>query len=111
MAQISVESFKRVDVVIVKGRVDGGNAPEMEQAFKELNDDGRYRLVADFSEINFMASAGLRVLTAVLQECKRHNGDLRIAAPSKRMTEVLELSGLDKIFSTYEDTISAVGSY
>lgn len=108
---IETESFKRVDLITVVGRVDGSNANELEATFKGLADDGRYRLVIDLSGIDYMASAGLRALVSSLRESKKHHGDLRIANPSERMEEVLNLAGLNTIFSVYEDSVSAVGSY
>ena len=109
--QIDTESYKRVDVVTVTGRIDSSNASELEKAFKDLANDGRYRLVVDLHGIDYMSSAGLRALVASLRENKKHNGDLRIANPSERMDEVLKLAGLNTVFSVYEDTTAAVGSY
>ncbi len=109
--EIEVESYKRVDLITVTGRIDGSNASELESTFKELADNGRYRLVTDLSGIEYMASAGLRTLVAALRECKKHRGDVRIAKPSERMEEVLNLAGLNTIFTVYDDPVSAVGSY
>jgi anti-sigma B factor antagonist len=109
--EIETESFKRADLVTVTGRIDSSNASELEAAFKGLADDGRYRLVVDLSGIDYMSSAGLRALVAALRENKKHHGDVRIANPSERMEEVLNLAGLNTVFSVYEDSTSAVGSY
>jgi len=109
--EITVESFKRADVVSVNGRIDSSNASELDDTFKSLAEDGRYQLVADLSGIEYMSSAGLRALVAALRESKKHRGDLRIATPSERMQEVLNLAGLDSVFTVYEDATSAVGSY
>ena len=109
--EIETESFKRVDLLTVSGRIDSSNASELEDAFKSLAEDGRYRLVVDLSGIEYMSSAGLRALVAALRESKKHHGDVRIAEPSERMSEVLNLAGLDSVFSIYEDSTSAVGSY
>ena len=109
--QIETESYKRVDLVTVTGRIDSSNASELEQAFSDLASDGRYRLVVDLSGIDYMSSAGLRALVAALRENKKHSGDLVISRPSERMDEVLKLAGLDSVFSIYEDSTAAVGSY
>jgi anti-anti-sigma factor len=58
-----------------------------------------------------MASAGVRALVAAYREAKKHRGDLRIANPSKRMREVLDLAGLEPIFTVYDDVTAAIGSY
>ncbi len=111
MADISVEAFKRVDLITVDGRIDSSNAYELDDSFKKLADDGRYQLVVELSGVDYMSSAGLRSLVAALRESKKHRGDVRLANPSSRMNEVLDLAGLDTIFSIYEDSTAAVGSY
>jgi anti-sigma B factor antagonist len=109
--EIETESFKRADLVTVTGRIDSSNASELEDVFKGLAKDGRYRLVVDLSGIEYMSSAGLRALVSALRESKKHHGDVRISNPSERMEEVLNLAGLNTVFSVYEDSTSAVGSY
>lgn len=111
MLDITVENFKRVDMVTVAGRIDGSNAGELESAFGGLTDEGRYQIVAELSGVEYMSSAGLRALVATMRECKKHRGDLRIATPSARISEVLELAGLDSIFQIYDDPAAAVGSF
>lgn len=111
MLDITVENYKRVDMVTVSGRIDGSNAGELESAFGGLTNEGRYQIVAELSGVDYMSSAGLRALVATMRECKKHRGDLRIATPSDRITEVLELAGLDSIFEIFDDPAAAVGSF
>ena len=111
MLDITVENYKRVDMVTVSGRIDGSNANELETAFAGLTDDGHYQIVAELSGVEYMSSAGLRALVATMRECKKHRGDLRIAKPSDRIQEVLELAGLDTIFQIFDDSAAAVGSF
>lgn len=111
MVTIEHEEYKRVDLIKVIGRIDSSNASKLEEALKNRQDDGRYRLVLELSEVEYMSSAGLRALVGALRESKRHSGDVRIASPSERMQEVLDLAGLDSVFRIFEDTTAAVGSY
>lgn len=111
MVTINLESFKRADLISFVGRIDSSNASEMDAVFKDRLDNGRYRLVLDLNGINYMSSAGLRAMVAALRECKKHSGDVRIANPSERMADVLELAGLQDLFQVFEDATSAVGSY
>ncbi len=111
MVTIEHEEFKRVDLIKVIGRIDSSNANELEGALKTRHDDGRYRLVLELSEVEYMSSAGLRALVGALRESKRHSGDVRIASPSERMREVLDLAGLDSVFRIFDDTTAAVGSF
>jgi len=111
MLEINIEEYKRADLIEVSGRIDGSNASQLEDAFKGLAEEGHYNMVAELSGVEYMSSAGLRALVAALRESKKHRGDLRIANPSDRMTEVLSLAGLDTIFSIYDDATAAIGSY
>lgn len=111
MVEISVENYKRADLITVNGRIDSSNAFELEDAFKGLADEGRYQLVVELSGVEYMSSAGLRAMVGALRECKKHRGDVRIANPSDRMTEVLDLAGLNTVFNIYEDAMAAIGSY
>jgi anti-sigma B factor antagonist/stage II sporulation protein AA (anti-sigma F factor antagonist) len=58
-----------------------------------------------------MSSAGLRALVAAHRDCRKKGGDVHIAAPSERVTEVLSLAGLDAIFEVFPDKAAAVGSF
>jgi anti-sigma B factor antagonist len=111
MIEINTEQYKRVDLIKLSGRIDSSNASELDDTFKGFADEGRYDLVLELSGVEYMSSAGLRAMVASLRECKKHRGDLRLANPSERMSDVLNLAGLDSVFSIYDDATSAVGSY
>lgn len=109
--KIEVQSLKRVELMAVSGRIDSSNANEFDAALKKLTDNGEYQLVLNMSGVEYTSSAGLRALVAALRECKKHNGDLRLSAPSERVSEVLNLAGLTTLFEIYDDDVSAVGSF
>ena len=108
---ISVESMKRVDLITVSGRVDSNTSPELDQALKQSMENGTHNIVVELSDVPYLSSAGLRALVSALRECKKKRGDVRIANPSERVSEVLSLAGLDSLFDVYDDTTTAVGSF
>lgn len=111
MVEISTESFKRADLITVSGRIDSSNASELDSALSGLTENGRHNIVLDLSGIEYMSSAGLRAIVGSYRECRTHGGDVRIANPSDRAREVFDLAGLTAIFSIYDDSTSAVGSF
>lgn len=111
MLDLSVQSMKRVDLITVNGRVDSTTAPDLEQVLEERTAEGRCNLVLEMSEVDYLSSAGLRALVATLRACKKRGGDVRIANPSERVSEVMSLAGLDALFQMYDDVTAAVGSY
>ncbi|VAW39397.1 hypothetical protein MNBD_CHLOROFLEXI01-1165 [hydrothermal vent metagenome] len=108
---IAVESMKRADLITVTGRIDSSNASTFEGSLKEVMGNGRHNLVLNLAGVTYMSSAGLRTLVSTLKECKKKRGDVRLAAPSERVAEVLSLAGLDSLFQVFEDDTAAVGSY
>lgn len=109
--EISITPMKRVDLVVVSGRVDSSTSTELDEVLQTRLDEGRSNLVLDLSEVHYMSSSGLRSLVSALRESKKKGGDVRIASPSERVREVLGLAGLDSLFESYDDVTAAVGSF
>jgi len=109
--EINSSEMKRVRLFEVIGRVDSSNATELGSALDKAADDGQTNLVLDLGSVDYMSSAGLREMVRVLKRVKRTGGDLRIANPSDRVREVLELAGLDTIFEIFPTQVEAVGSF
>lgn len=109
--EISVSEMKRVQLFEVNGRVDSMSANELGQALNEAIDGGRTLIVVDMQGIEYMSSAGLREIVSALKRVHKTGGDIRLANPSERVMEVLELAGLDTIFKIYPTQVEAVGSF
>ena len=109
--EISTKDMKRVSLVTVSGRVDSATAPDFEKALQSLIQANRCQIVVDLKGVDYMSSAGLRGLVTALKAAKNGGGDLRMAQPSARVREVLELAGLNVIFTVYDDIVGAVGSF
>jgi anti-sigma B factor antagonist len=111
MIDINVSSMKHVTLVEVSGRVDSTSANQLGEVLTCEIDSGRTLLVLDLGRVDFMSSAGLRELVLALKKVRRGTGDLRLAQPSHRVQEVLEMAGLDTIFQIFPSPTEAVGSY
>lgn len=108
---IETRELKHVTVVKVTGRVDSATAPDLEQALTDLINSDRNQLVLDLSGVEYMSSAGLRVLVSMLKAAKKGGGDLRLAQLSPRVAEVFDLAGLTPVFGIHTDIVEAVGSF
>lgn len=110
--EISVRELKRVQLVKLAGRVDHQTAPLLEQKLNELLNAGHFRIAIDLSGVDYMSSAGLRVLLGIRKQVRRFNrGDLKLAALQPAVKETFELVGFTRIFEIYDDVVEAVGSF
>lgn len=107
---INVSLHGKVTLVEVNGRIDSTNASELGEALSTQIDTGRNQMVLDLASVDYMSSAGLREIVSALKKV-RGSGDLRLAQPSARVQEVLEMAGLDTIFQIFGSQNEALGSY
>lgn len=110
--ELTSERFRRCDLVKALGRIDSQTAPQLEEAFGAITDDGRFRIVFDMSDVEFMSSAGLRAMISTQKTCKRWNrGQLVLASVPERIYETLDLTGFVPLFTFFDDPVKAVGSF
>jgi anti-anti-sigma factor len=109
--EISVKEYKRVAVITISGRVDSVTAEEFESELVQTIDSGFNNLVLDLAAVDFLSSAGLRVLVTNRKKVASAGGDIRIAQPSEQVIETLEITGLNTLFTTYPDRESAIASF
>jgi anti-sigma B factor antagonist len=82
------------------------------EALEGITDDGRYKIVLDMSDLEYMSSAGFRALLSSQRVCKRYNrGEIVLAVVPQRVQEALELAGFTELFKTFDDAVDAVGSF
>lgn len=110
MMNINVSAHNNVTLVEVSGRIDSMNANQLGEALSTEIDNGHIHMVLDLANVEYMSSAGLREIVSALKKV-RGKGDVRIAQPSHRVREVLEMAGLDTIFQIFPTLAGAMGSY
>ncbi len=108
---VIVESMTRVEMINVRGRVDSNSVGELENGVNSVLERKKYNIVFELSGVEYMSSAGLRVLISTLRTCTGRQGAVRLAAVSERVGEVLELAGIKPMFSVYENAVLAADSF
>jgi anti-sigma B factor antagonist len=83
--------------VEVKGRLDTTTAPELEAALKESL-EGVEKLTLNFAELEYISSAGLRVLLAT-QKTMQGKGEMIVSGVNDIVMEVFEVTGFCDILN------------
>lgn len=110
--EILHNELKRCDVIKVIGRIDSATAPRFAEEVNEIVENGRFKLVIDMEELDFISSAGLRVLIGAQKTCKRYNrGEVVLANVPETIMASLELAGFTPLFKIFDDAVSAVGNF
>jgi anti-sigma B factor antagonist len=110
--EVTTTHFKRCDLVKANGRIDSNTAPKLEEALKAITEAGRYKIILDMEDVNFMSSKGWWVLIDTQKTCKRYKrGELVLALVQDNIRESLNLVGMGDYFRVYHDVTTAVGSF
>lgn len=98
------------DVAIVKlaGRLDSGTARAAEDGFNGLLANGTPYLAVDMSKLEYISSAGLRVLLVVAKKVQQAKGKVALFGLLPNVREVFSVSGFDTIFAIEADRAAAV---
>ena len=83
--------------VIITGRLDTTTAPQLEAEIKQ-NVEGIERLVLDFSALEYLSSAGLRVLLST-QKVMNKQGEMIIKNVNETINEIFEVTGFIDILT------------
>ena len=81
--------------VKIAGRLDTNTAPDLEAAIKL---DGVNEVGFDIAQLEYIASAGLRVLMSVQKKMMAVGGKMTIAGANDTVRNVFEITGLSSIF-------------
>lgn len=85
-------------VVTLKGELDTAAAVEAERALKPLyNNDGR-DIVIDCTELEYIASSGLRILISILKGAKAKGSKVTIRNMNDDIRNVFRLTGFINLF-------------
>ncbi len=110
--EIITQQFKHCDLIKADGRIDSYTAPRLADAFEAITAARRYKFVLDLQGVDYMSSAGMRVLMNVQRTCKRYNrGEIVLCNVPERICEALELAGFTPLFTFFNDTTIAVGYF
>jgi anti-sigma B factor antagonist len=107
--EITVKEFKQTELITIQGRVDSVEASQLAQALEAAHHRGRYKLVVDMSQVEYMSSAGFRALGDAQRNNKRNNrGEVVLAQVPKQIYEALELVGFTEYFNIFDTVTSAL---
>jgi anti-sigma B factor antagonist len=110
--EVLITNYKRCDVLTIIGRVDSYTAPQFQEETRKITDAGKYKLVFDLSKLEFLSSAGLRVLIVTQKECKRYNrGEVLLADVPPKIYSSLELAGFTELFQIHKSVVDAVATF
>src|SRR5678810_878123 len=98
--QISTRTSNDIHIVGITGSLDSTTSPEAQKSLDSVVAGAR-KVALDFSGLDYISSAGLRVLLGAAKKLKGSGGTLRMFGLNQSVKEVFEISGFATILSVY----------
>lgn len=89
------------------GRLDTDSAADLELALQDLLATNATHFVVDLAEINYVSSAGLRVLLMLAKSVEK-KGSLRISGLNAQVQQVFDIAGFTRLFQIHPDREAAL---
>ena len=99
--EIAVEHCGCHDVVRIQGRLDAQAALSLEKTLDALRAGGGTQLIMDFAEVDYLSSAGMRVLLSTAKKLKMRGGKCLFCAFGEDVMEMIRAAGFEQIFAMY----------
>jgi anti-anti-sigma factor len=97
-----------ITVAFIVPRFDAYNANDVDLALRDLIMKGSKKIVCDFSQTDYVASAGLRVLLSSAKSLQKLGGQIVMASLKPYVYEVFEISGFTQLFKIFNSQSEAV---
>lgn len=105
---IELEEIENRLVLRIDGRLDAASAPLLEKKIEHLIKEEKHHLALDFTRVDYLSSAGLRVLLAETKKLKAHKGALVLFSLSDEVMEVIKMAGFQKILHIFSSEKEAL---
>jgi len=110
--QIELEEIDRKIVLRIEGRIDASTSLTLERKINQLIEENHSFLLLDFARVDYLSSAGMRVLLAETKKLKMKKGDLVLFSLNEEVSSTVKMAGFDKILhicSNEKDALAVKG--
>ena len=109
--RILEDQLKDVYIFKISGRLDSNTAPELEKKLKQPIESGSNHIIIDFEKIEYLSSAGLRVILNAIKKLNSTAGKLVICSVSDDVRKVFQNAGFDSLISIVPNFDDAIKNF
>jgi anti-anti-sigma factor len=92
------ETRNGIEIIRIKGRLDSATSPELERLVLERLETPCERMVLDLTDLDYVSSAGLRVILLAGKQLRARHGKLVLVGLRDVVRDVFEMSGFLALF-------------
>lgn len=110
---MEIKQIKKNKTVIlnVEGRIDSSTSGVLEKKILTILEEGEKNLIMDFTCMDYISSAGLRVLLMAAKRASKIGGEVVLCGLDINVKEVFDISGFTGIFSIFSSQEEALEKF
>ncbi len=93
--EIFQEDSNGIEIFSVKGSLDSNTSPEFETKIYEALEKGKRKLILNLEDLDYISSAGIRVMLKTTKDLKRMDGTIILCSLQDYVREVFDIAGFD----------------
>ena len=97
--KIEIEEINQKIVIRLSGRLDVVSSSTLEKKLQYLINEGHKKIYADFTNVDYLSSAGMRLILFMTKKLKHEGGILVLFSINEEVLEIIKMAGFDKVFS------------
>jgi len=110
--QISTRNVSDIAVITVNGRIAlGQGSDDVRGVVRDMINSGQKKFLLDLAGVTYIDSSGLGELVSAMTSVRKAEGILKLTKPSSKVSELLKMTHLDKVFDVKHDEAEAIGSF
>jgi anti-anti-sigma factor len=95
--RIELDEIDQLLILRLDGRLDAATAPILDRKLQTLMEEGHLKIALDFSDLDYLSSAGMRVLLSESRKLHAKKGTFLLFSLSSEIEEVLKMAGFDRV--------------
>jgi anti-sigma B factor antagonist len=107
---LEIQHQKTNDICIIQisGKLDSNTSPEFETKLMSFINSGESKILLDCKDLDYISSAGLRVLLLAAKVLKNSGGKIVLSSLKEHIHEVFNIAGFTSIFPIYPTSEEAI---
>lgn len=108
---ITTRTQNGITLVAFAGNLDSHTSPQAQQALDGIIASGGQKIVVDFTALDYISSAGLRVLLGTAKRLRGAGSALRLFGLNETIREVFDISGFSTILAVFATEAEALEGF
>jgi len=106
--EITQKEENGIVLIDIEGRLDADSSQEAEKVVKEVLEGQTTRVLFNLGALEYLSSAGLRVLLSAAKEMRRREGKIVLCSLNEFVKEIFEVSGFQSLIPIVDSVESGI---